>query len=162
MDVNVRERRVPGVGPQYELRLPDGTAVVVTIELATGERELTTLAPGADAPDHVLRLGEAAAVTLATLLSGVRFAFDSEPSDVPTGGVHVETVTIPAASPAVGRAVDELPLPDPVEATVLAVIRDDTPEVVEEDPGRLCEPGDRLVIAGRPEPLHRLREHLIG
>jgi Trk K+ transport system NAD-binding subunit len=87
---------------------------------------------------------------------------ESRPTDVPATGVHVETVTISAASPAVGRPVDQLERPDPDAATVLAVIRDDTPELVEEDAGRPCRPGDRLVIAGHPGALRELRDHLVG
>jgi TrkA domain protein len=162
MDVNVRECAVPGVGRSYQLPLGEGTTVTVMVETASGVRELSALGPGEDEPQLRVRLGEAHALTLAAMLSGVRFVFESDPSDAPAGGVHVETVTVGAGSPAVGHLVDDLELPDPEGAQVLAVIRDDTPELVEDDATRPCQPGDRLVVAGHPEPLHRLRSFLAG
>jgi hypothetical protein len=42
------------------------------------------------------------------------------------------------------------------------VVRDDTPELLEDDVDRPCQPGDRLVLAGRPAPLENLRRYLAG
>lgn len=162
MDVHVRERRLPGIGPQWQLPMSDGTTITVTLESRTERRRVDVLPAGRDEPALSLHLAEAEAVTLASVLSGVRYVFDSEPPDVPAGGVHVETVTIGAGSPAVGRRTDAIEVPSPEEARVLAVIRDDTSALIEEDVNRSCQPGDRLVIAGRTEPLRELRSYLVG
>jgi K+/H+ antiporter YhaU regulatory subunit KhtT len=162
MDVNVREQRIPGVGRLYQLPLGDGWMVSVVVDARSGERELDITSPEHDRPDLKVHLSEAHAVTLAALLSGVRFVFESEPQHAPAGGVHVETVVIGAGSPAAGRTVDEIEVPDAEAARVLAVIRDDTPDLIEDDTTRVCQPGDRLVLAGRPVPLEELRSYLAG
>ena len=74
----------------------------------------------------------------------------------------METLTVPAGSPAVGRRLADIDLPDPEGARVLAVIRDDTPELLEDDPDRPVQPGDRLVLVGRPGPRAELRSQLGG
>lgn len=161
-EVHVRQERVPGLGQLFQLAAPDGSAITVVAEDSTGRRELLVRAPGADEPSARVELPEAHAVTLATLLSGVRVVFESEPEVDPADGVHVETFVIGAGSPAVGRMVHEIQIPAPDHARILAVIRDDTPALVEDDAERPCEPGDRLVLAGRPAPLAELRSFLAG
>jgi K+/H+ antiporter YhaU regulatory subunit KhtT len=161
-EVHVRQERLPGFGQLFQMAAPDGSALTVVAEDHTGRRELHVLVPGADEPSARVELPEAHAVTLATLLSGVRVVFDSEPEVDPADGVHVETFVIGAGSPAVGQAVHEIHLPAPEDARILAVIRDDTPALVEDDADRPCEPGDRLVLAGHPSPLAQLRAFLAG
>lgn len=134
----------------------------VVVDAHSDDRELTVVEPGRDEPTVSIRLGEAQAVTLATLLSGARFVFDDGPPQEPVSGVHVQTVVVGAASPAVGRMVADIAAPDPEQARVLAVIRDDTPDLLEDDTARPCQPGDRLVLAGRPGPLDELRRFLTG
>jgi hypothetical protein len=45
---------------------------------------------------------------------------------------------------------------------VVAVIRDDTSELLEHDEIRPCSVGDRVVIAGRADHLREPRRHLLG
>lgn len=161
-DVHVRQDRVPNVGPRFDIPLPDGTSLAIVVDEHTGDRQLHVLARDEDEPRASASLPEAHAVTVATLLSGVRVVFDSEPEVEPAAGVHVETVIIGAGSPAVGVPVAELQLPAPEEARVLAVIRDDTPELLEDDATRPFQPGDRLVLAGHPPALAQLRTFLAG
>jgi K+/H+ antiporter YhaU regulatory subunit KhtT len=42
------------------------------------------------------------------------------------------------------------------------VIRDDTDRLLEEDPARKCQAGDRLVVVGRHPALDRLVSRLTG
>lgn len=162
MDVHVREHPVPGAGRAFEFGLPDGSSLSIRIDGGTRRRELSQLRSDEDEPFWSLRLDAEHAMTLATLLSGVRVVFESEPTDTPAEGVHVESIVLGHGSPAVGRLLDDVEVLDPQEARILAVIRDDTPELIEDDETRTCEPGDRLVLAGRPAPLAALRAHLRG
>jgi TrkA domain protein len=162
MEVHVREQKIHGVGQLFQLPLDDGWTISVIVHARTGERELDVLSPGEDDADVKVHLTEAHAITLATLLSGVRFVFEDRPEPKPADGVHVETVVIGAGSPAVGRTIQELPLPSPEDARIIAVIRDDTPQLIEDDLARACLPGDRLVVAGRPGTLEELRSFLAG
>ena len=52
--------------------------------------------------------------------------------------------------------------PIPIRHAVIAVIRDDTADLIEDDPDRPCQAGDRLVLVGRPGSMTVLVQHLIG
>ena len=74
----------------------------------------------------------------------------------------IETVTLGPSSPAIGRPMEDVALTGDDQAAVLAVIRDDTPELVEQEEGRRCQPGDRVVIAVRRERLSDVVDQLVG
>lgn len=163
--VHIREHPVPGVGRAYEMPVGDGCVLTLGIDARTGERTLSALRHGEDEPALVLRLDEAQALTLATLMGGVRVEVEAT---APRDAVQIDTVVVGAGSPVAGRTLAELELattpglPDPDDARIIAVIRDDTPELFEADPARPCRPGDRLVLAGRPAALDQLRHWLVG
>ena len=48
------------------------------------------------------------------------------------------------------------------EAAVLAVIRDETPELVDDETTRPSQPGDRVVIAARRQHLATVVRQLAG
>jgi Trk K+ transport system NAD-binding subunit len=163
--VHVRENAVPGPGRAYEMPLDDGRVLVLAIDGRTGARTISVLSPGRDEPDVAVELDDARAVTVAALIGADWMQVEP---DEQSPGARVETITIRAGSAAVGLTLEQLEeaghpgLPDPDAARVLAVIRDDTPELIEDDPARPCRPGDRLVIAGHPGPIHTLRHRLTG
>ena len=161
--VHVREHPVPGVGRCFELQLPDGLVLSVGISSDSGDRTLSVLRPGQDEPEHLVRLDEAQSLTVATLLSGIRIEFESPE---PRTGVRVATTVVAAGSPASGLTLDQLETtadsPSCEDACVLAVVRDDTPELLENDPARPVHPGDRLVLAGKAGALDDLRRWLAG
>lgn len=159
-EVHVRDRRIPGFGHLFEISLPDGSIVSVVSEDHTDDRELHLLTPDEDEPQVRVQLPSAHAETLAALLSGMRLVFDRD--DQPRMGVQVTTVPVNAGSPAAGNRIADIVVPAPRDARILAVIRDDTPELVEDDEDRPCQPGDRLVLAGRPQAIEGLRRFLVG
>lgn len=162
MEVRVREQRLPGVGNRYELDLPDGRRLFVVV-MRDGRRTIGLHVASADEPDLVATLGPEHAMTLAALLMGARFSVDTaEPERLPADQVVVETVTLGPDSPAVGRPMAEIPLPADAEAAVLAVISDDTPELVEDPVTRPCRPGDRVVVAARRALLASVARELAG
>lgn len=159
-NIRIRRHRVPGRGSRYDIPLRDGNhLVIVASSHDPGARELHVLrSEGLEEPDASIALTSGEATTVATLLSNMRIVV--EDTAEPPAGVRVETMQVGSASPAVGKRPDELPIADPDHARVLAVIRDDTPELVESDIAQACRPGDRLVIAGRPPHIDSLRRHL--
>ena len=159
-EVRVRDRRIPGFGHLFEVPLPDGFMVSVISEDHSDDRELILLTPGEDEPQARVLLPGPHAETLGALLSGMRLVFDRD--DQPRMGVQVTTVPISAGSPASGNRIADIVVPSPRDARILAVIRDDTPELVEDDEDRRCQPGDRLVLAGRPQAIEELRRFLAG
>ncbi len=162
MDLHVRERRLPGIGHRYEIPLGRGQVLVVVVE-DTGGREIGVLDRDADAPAVTLTLSHDQAMAVAALLTGARFALDTSDDDlVAADEVEVETVTIAEGSPAVDRPVSQIPLLPDSDAAVLAVIRDETPEVVEDEPDTPARPGDRLVVAARRDRIAEVVAHLAG
>jgi K+/H+ antiporter YhaU regulatory subunit KhtT len=158
MDVHVRQQRLPGIGRLYTMTLPNGVVVRVAVG-RDGARELSIARPGDEDPWAAVALDEAHATTLAALLTGAQFVVEDVAS-VADDTAMVDTVTVGPGSPLVGRSIAEVTLPGH-DTTVLAIIRDQTPDLVE-DEDQPIRPGDRLVIATRPSVLPELRRELTG
>lgn len=166
MKLRIIEQRLPGIGHRYELVLGGGQRLVVVVEQAGG-RELGVFRSGTEEPEHVVHLSQEQAVAVAALLSGARFAIEraetpTSPVERETADVAVETVTLGPDSPAVGRLSSDLPLLNGADAAVLAVIRDETPELVEDQERVPCRPGDRVVVAARRDRLGAVVAALAG
>ena len=158
--VNVREHPVPGPARLFEIALADGSSLRISTDVDGEASELGIVAPGSDEAAAVVRLTGAEASTLSSLLSGIRLVvrtYDRAPREA----ASTRTITIREGSPVVGLPFDQIELPDPDEARVVAVIRDDTPRLLEEDPRGRCEVGDRLVLVGRHPALDRLVARLM-
>lgn len=160
--VHVREHPMPGNAQLFDLTLADGSRLTVATNPRSSTRELSITILGHDEPAAVVTLRDAEATTLAALLSGIRLVVERVSPDVPDDAVNLHTLAIGAHSPAVGRRLDQIGVPSPDDATIIAVIRDDTPDLVEQDNQRPCQPGDRLVLVGRPDPLRELVRFLLG
>ena len=168
MDIRIREQRLPGIGHRYELLVDPNRSLIVVVQDG-GRRQLGIVSGGSEAPDVVMSLTQAQAVALAALLTGARFSIDTTGDDrvggddrVDAGEVAIETVTLGPSSPAVGRSMGEIRLVGDPDAAVLAVIRDDTPELIDNEAGRRCQPGDRVVIAARRDRIGAVVEQLAG
>jgi K+/H+ antiporter YhaU regulatory subunit KhtT len=162
VDIQIREQRLPGIGHRYELVVDRHRSLMVVVQ-DRGRRELGVVSGSAEEPDVAVSLTQEQAVALAALLTGARFSIDTTGDDrIDAGEVAIETVTLGPSSPAVGRPMAEIRLVGDREAAVLAVIRDDTPELIEHEEGRHCQPGDRVVIAARRDRLGAVVEQLAG
>lgn len=160
-EVHVREVPIPGRGRLFDLSLGSGERVSIDVDPDSGERTLSITPSGVDEPVVSVRCSVPEATTLAALLAGVRFVVEDDDHQ-PVDAANLRTVTLGAGSPAVGQRVADLVVPDPDDAVVIAVIRDDTRDLVETDPDRPCQPGDRLVLVGRPGSMSRLVRYLTG
>ena len=161
MDVRIREQALPGVGHRYELLLERGRRLIVVVQ-RDGGREVAIGHGDTDEPVAVVSLSLDQAVATAALLTGARFSIEADGDAEDAEDVAVETVTLGERSPAIGRLVRDVPLLADSDAAILAVIRDDTPELIEDQTARPCEPGDRIVVAARRERLGAVVEHLVG
>jgi K+/H+ antiporter YhaU regulatory subunit KhtT len=159
-EVHVREHPFPGTGRLWTVTLTNGIQLTVVAGPDTG-RQLGISLPGAEEPVVNVEMTGVESTTVAALLSGIRFVVE-QPDAVPVNAANLRTVALPAGARAVGLRLDELDVPEPDQARVIAVIRDDTPDLLEDDPERPCEPGDRLVLVGRPGSMSTLVDHLIG
>jgi TrkA domain protein len=152
-DVLVRSQRLPGVGWRYDLDLIGGSRLVVVVEDG-GRRHLMVMRPGDTDPLVSVALTGEQSLAVAALVSGARFGVAEEGVGVPVGGapegeVVVESLVVQPSSGAVGVPAEELDRRLGPDATLLAVISDETPEIVEEERERPTRPGDRVVVAVR-------------
>lgn len=162
MNVRIREQSLPGIGHRYDVSVGEDRHLIVVVQRAGG-REISISRRGADAPMTSLALSHDQAVAVAALLSGARFSIESDPEgDAPSGDVGVETVTLGERSPAVGRTAREVPLVAGSDAAILAVIRDDTPQLLEDEATEPCRVGDRVVVAARRDRLAEVIRELVG
>lgn len=160
-EINIREHALPGLGHRYEMEVDRGRRLVITVRrdgrriIGLGERD-------ADEWSATVALDQHQAMVVASLLTGVRVSIDTHDDDrVAADEVAVQTVTLGERSPAVGLRVEQITLPDHADAAVLAVIRDETPELVEQEdqPTRV---GDRVVVVARRERLDDVLWQLSG
>ncbi len=162
MDVRVREQRLPGIGHRYDIQLDDGRQLFVVVQ-GDGRRAVGIVDPEADQPDMAAVLSQDQAVAAAAILTGARFSIDtSEDDHIPGDEVAVETITLGERSPAVGQVARDVAHSAGPDVTVLAVIRDETPDLVEDAPTEPIRPGDRIVVAARREQVATLVRRLTG
>lgn len=161
MDVRIREQNLPGIGHRYELSVDAHRSLIVVVQRGGG-RQIVIGRPGADEPTAAVTLTHDQAMAVAALLTGARFAIEADRAHRAGGDVAVETVTLSERSPAVGRLMRDVPLLAGAEATILAVIRDDTPQLVEDEDAQPCRAGDRVVVAARRDRLEAVVGDLAG
>ncbi len=162
MDVRVREQRLPGIGRRYEIQLDDGRQLFVVVQ-RDGRRAVGISRPGADQPDIVASLSEDQAVATAAILTGARFSIDTSEDDrIPGDEVVVETIALGERSSAVGRVARDVAHSAGPDVAILAVIRDETADLVEDALTEPIRPGDRIVVAARREQVATLVRGLSG
>jgi TrkA domain protein len=157
MDLTVKEQRLAGIGMRYELQLENGRTMFVVAE-GTGRRTLG-LMEDPDTPGPSIVLDAQQAVMVAALLLGARFTVETGQGEMPGHDVMVDTFVLSADSPVIGRTKAQIHLDDP-DATLLAVISDATPDVVEDEVRYRCRAGDRVVVAGRGSQMSSVVAHL--
>lgn len=160
MNVRIREQSLPGIGHRYELPVGGDRYLIIVVQ-REGRREIA-VSRGADEPVAAVTLSHDQAVAVASLLTGARFSIESQPQGVPAAAVGVETVTLAEGSPAVGRLARDVPLLAGSDAAILAVIRDDTPQLLEDEATEPCRVGDRVVVAARRDRLAEVVRELVG
>ncbi len=161
VDVRIREQNLPGIGHRYELPVDANRSLMVVVQRGGG-RQIVISRPDAEEPVAVVTLTHEQAMAVAALLTGARFAIEADREHAPGGDVAVETITLSERSPAVGRRVRDVPLLAGADAAILAIIRDDTPQLVEDEDTQPCRAGDRVVVAARQDRLAVVARELAG
>ena len=158
-NVHIREEGLPGIGRRFDLDVDDGLTLVV-VARRDGSRDVAVRENGADEARRSVHLDREQAVAIGSLLLGALFSDGGETSD--KCALDVSTLLIGNHSPAVGKIPADIRLPTGTDAAVVAVARDDTPQLLEDDRHRPCEPGDRLVIVARRDRLDEVIDYLVG
>lgn len=162
MSEAVNEQDLPGIGRRFDLETNEGGRLSVVIHhggrsdiYAFGSRD-------DDEPAAVLSLGDDQARRLGAILGGAYFKpAVIEQIEAVVGGLLIDWVTLADDSRGAGRSIRELEIRRRTGMTVAAIVRDDEP-ILAPEPGEILQPGDRLVVIGRPEDLPRLRSEVIG
>ena len=161
-EVHVRELPLPGNARMFCMTLADGSILTLSTPSYSTDRTLEVTPRDSDKSVVSVHFNAAESTTLAALLSGIRFMIQQPEETHPVDAANLRTLTLPAGSPAIGKRLHDLDVPDSIDAQVIAVIRDDTDDLIETDPERPCEAGDRLVIVGRPGSMSRMVQRLTG
>lgn len=161
MSIQIREQPLPGIGHRYDIGLGRNQHLTVIVR-RDGGREVGIGSDDADAPDASAALDQAQAVAVAAILAGARFSITTDDPRAESDAVRVETVILTENSPAIGYVAADIPLLHNSDASVLAVIRDETPELLEDVSRQPCRPGDRVVVAARQARLSDVAEDLAG
>jgi K+/H+ antiporter YhaU regulatory subunit KhtT len=162
VDLRIREQKLPGIGHRYELALDDDRYLLVVVQ-HTGDREVGVMRSGAEEPDVVVSLDHDESLAVAALLTGARFAVDTSGDErVPADEIAVETITLGPRSPVIGQLVDEVALPLGSDATILAVIRDEPAQLVEDEPVEPFRRGDQVVVSAPRDRLPEVARRLAG
>ena len=153
-NVEVGATRLPGVGWRYDIHLARDTRMFVVVEDG-GRRHLVLSREGSDEPWLSVPLQEQQAFAVAALLTGTRLTMverEVEPTRDPHGETAetlIESVTLRNSSPIVGVPVSVLSEQLRPHAEILGVVSDETPQILEDDPGRPLQVGDHVVVAAR-------------
>jgi K+/H+ antiporter YhaU regulatory subunit KhtT len=160
-DVGVGALRLPGIGWRYTLSTDDGRQLLVVVE-DRGPRHLVLVDGRLAEPVAAVRLDGDLAAVLAALLTGARFYLVADDEVEAAHRVDdrrevvVSTLQVDEGSPVVGRVGGDV-IPRGLDVTLLGVICDATPELVETHEDRGIHVGDRLVVAGRRAGLQALQ-----
>jgi len=127
--INVYEQLIPGVGQRFELEVDDGHTLCVVV-LRDGRRQLARRSSGEDAAETLVDLDRDQAVTIGALLLGAQFSITTPVDAEPADQVIVDTIAIAPAAPSIGKTAVEALRGFGRDVVVLAVIRDQTPDIV--------------------------------
>lgn len=153
----VRETQLPGVGVKHDFTTDDGRDVGVLVH-RDGRRDIVVY--DADDPDTCsmqITMSAPDTRTLAELLgtSQVNLAVQSVQQEIE--GLAIEWLTIEPESPSAGKTIGDGEFRTKTGASVVAVIRDDSPFPAPGPEFQLLSE-DVMVCVGTTEGLNRMRD----
>jgi TrkA domain protein len=152
---------LPGIGRRYDMQGQHGGRVSVVIHRRSGQREL--YAYGADdrdqdAPACVIRLSDAQARSLGSILGGAFFKPAAvEELETVISDLTIDWLTVPEGSPVAGRPIRASAIRQSTGMTIMAIVRHHrvlTAPVGDD----VIEANDQVVVAGPQEGLARLAQ----
>jgi K+:H+ antiporter subunit KhtT len=156
----IREQELPGIGRRYSL--PAESGVVDVVIHHSGRRDIYLTDAAGHLPPSVASMSDDQARRLGAVLAGAYF----QPTltrriEAVVGGLLIEWTTIAADSPGAGRSIADLQVRRQTRMTIVAILRGDDVVMVPE-PFEVLQPGDRVVVIGRPEDLDGFISHVAG
>lgn len=154
--IEVAATRLPGVGWRYDIPLARGMRLLVLVE-DRGRRHLILADEGQGTEESWLSvpMTEEQSLAVAALLTGAQLTLVHRGSDdgldrrESAPDTLIESVLVTASSPIRGLPPSALTARLEGQAELLGVVCDDTPQILEDDPNRPLQAGDRVVLAAR-------------
>ncbi len=157
----VTEQNLPGIGRRYDVAAADGGEVTVVLH-HSGRRDLYVREPGRPEPNASVSLSDAQARALGAVVGGAYFKpAVVEEIEAVVGELLIDWVTLRADSPGAGQSIAELEIRRRTGMTVAAILRDHE-SLIAPEPTEVLQPGDRLVVLGRPDDLAKLTATVVG
>jgi K+:H+ antiporter subunit KhtT len=148
--INLKETRLPGVGMKYGLCLAAGGRLAIILH-NDGTREVYFFVAGNEdaEPTAVITLDDDDARQLGAVIGGAyerpKIVDDLE---MALGELAIEWVSVPDASPMIGKTLAECGFRAKTRVTIVAILREPEP-VSGAQPQDVVQEGDTLVGVGR-------------
>lgn len=158
---DIEETVLPGVGLRHEFSADDGSRIGV-IHHRSGRRELFACPP--DDPDAVavtLSLSEQDSRALSEALGGSAVVENLVDLQQRVEGLAIDWLKVDAASPYADRTIGDARVRTRTGVSVVAIIRGDDAHPAP-GPDFHIEPGDTLVVVGRPEGITAVERILVA
>lgn len=160
MTREIKETELPGIGRRFDLAGIDGTVSVVIHH--SGRRDVYVREARPRDEPTALALTDHQARQLGAILAGAYFKpAVVEEMDAVIGDLLIDWVTLREDSPAAGKSIAELEIRKRTRMTIAALSRP-AETIIAPEPGVVLQPGDRLVVIGRPEDLPAFVRDVVG
>ena len=153
----ITEEDLPGIGRRYQLRDAAGHTVTAVVH-HSGRRDIYAGASGREfatfTDDQARRFG--------AILSGVYFKpAAAARMEAIIGDLLIDWVTIHDNSPGAHHSIGDLQVRQRTRMTIAAIVRAGA-TIVAPEPTEVMEPGDQLVVIGRPDDFSRFLAEVVG
>jgi TrkA domain protein len=153
----ITEEDLPGIGRRYQLRDAGGRTVTAVVH-HSGRRDVYA---GADGREFVTFTDDQAR-RFGAILSGVYFKpAAAARMEAIIGDLLIDWVTVHDNSPGAHRSIGELGVRQQTRMTIAAIVRAEV-TIVAPEPTEVMQPGDQLVVIGRPDDLPRFLAAVVG
>lgn len=160
MSEQIREQELPGIGRRYSVRAEGGELSIVIHH--SGRRDVYLSDDAGRRGPAVATLSDDQARRLGAVMAGAYFQPTlTRQIEAVVGGLLIDWVTMAPGSPGAGRSIADLEVRRRTRMTIVAVLRGDE-TIVTPEPSEVLQPGDRVVVVGRPEDLDGFVRHVSG
>jgi TrkA domain protein len=160
MSREIQETELPGIGRRFDLAGIDGTVSVVIHH--SGRRDVYVREARPREEPTTLALTDHQARQLGAILGGAYFKPAAvEEMEAVIGDLLIDWVTLRDDSPGAGKSIRALEIRGRTRMTVAAISRT-SETIIAPEPDVVLQPGDRLVVIGRPEDLPGFVRDIVG
>ena len=160
---DIHETRLPGIGVRYEFVTHEGDRIAVILHRSGRRDVIACEGDDADACREVLRLNEEEAHTLVEALGVSHVTEDAGAArlQLALGGLTIDWIELLESSPAAGRSIYEVEHDEPVDASLVAIIRGGG-TIASPSSKFVLRPHDTVVLVGTWDGVGDLARLLTG